>query len=212
MAEKAIDLSPEAGPSLKAWLFNPFVYIAGGRSLALGLVVIVLSACVGFIGRTHFDGVLDVHIGRAGSLSVFVLEGITDWLALAVALLFAGKIASRTAFRSIDIFGTQALARWPMLLVAIASLAAPFQRVITILPQQLMTPGSKLSVGVADGFVTALVMLITILAIVWMVALMYRAYSLCCNTRGARGAVSFVIALIAAEVVSKIVMFRFVIG
>ncbi len=212
MAEKVADSGSRPGATLSAWLFNPFVYIAGGWSLALGVGAILLSACIGFAGKTHFDGVLDVHTGRAAPLGPFIIEGIANWLALSMALLVAGKTVSRTEFRAVDVLGTQALARWPLLLVAAAALAPPYQRFAAALARQLAGRGGGLSFSGADGAVAGLVMLVTVFAVVWMVALMYRAYSLCCNVRGGRAISSFIIALVAAEVISKVVALRLLAG
>ena len=46
-------------------LFNPFFYVAGIKALGLGLAAIFLAGLVGWCGHTHFDGVLDTHVGAA---------------------------------------------------------------------------------------------------------------------------------------------------
>ncbi|MHC4215637.1 MAG: hypothetical protein ACYSWP_19995, partial [Planctomycetota bacterium] len=68
---------------LRSWLFNPFKYIAGFGALGLGMGVIVASAFLGWLGTTHFDGVLDLHIGFEAPVWVFFAEGILNWLCLA---------------------------------------------------------------------------------------------------------------------------------
>ncbi len=207
MVDEARDMEPQSKASPVAWFFNPFIYIAGAQALLLGLLAILASGVLGFLSRTHFDGVLDLHTGRAAPLSVFLLEGAINWLTLAVVLLIAGKIVSRTAFRAIDVLGTQALARWPMLIAATACLAPGYQRVTAIIAQQLVSGGLASgkfpSLNTADAVVAGLVLLVIILCVIWMVALMYRAYSICCNVKGAAAAVSFIAALLVAEVISK---------
>ncbi len=78
-----------AGPSLGQWLFNPFNYVAGGQALVLGLVAILMAGGFGALSNTHFDGVIDVHSGRAAPLWVFLTEGVINWLSLAFVLLIA---------------------------------------------------------------------------------------------------------------------------
>lgn len=99
-----------SGPA--GWLFRPFVWVAGGRALGLGLVAIVMAAALGYLGHTHFDGVVDVHSGRPAPGWVFLVEGLVDWLILSVVLYALGRLLARP-FRAVDLFGTQALARWP---------------------------------------------------------------------------------------------------
>ena len=42
--------------------------------------------------------------------------------------------------------------------------------------------------------------------IIWMVALMYKAYAVSCNVKGAKAIGTFIASLILAKVVSKIVV------
>jgi len=196
-----------AKPAASELLFRPFGYIAGAQSLALGLAAVLAAGFLGRLSSTHFDGVLDVHSGRPASLFVFLGEGIVDWLALSIALFLVGRLLSRAAFRPLDLFGTQALARWPMVLVSLAALAPPYQRLVASLAALLVQPGAA-PAQPADLILGGLLLLAIVLAIVWMVALMYHSYSLCCNLRGPKGALTFIVALIVSEIASKIVILR----
>jgi hypothetical protein len=192
-----------ARPRLRQWLFDPFTFVAGGGALAAGLVAIVIAGVIGALTGTHLDGVLDFHLSPSRAIWVAPVESIIDWLCLSIVLFVAGKIASRTAFRVIDLFGTQALARWPSVIVVIAGIAPPFRRFLTALAASVTVPGSAQALPVGDGIVFGLVAVVSIAAIVWMVALMYRSFALCCNLKGARAALTFVIGLLIAEAMSK---------
>jgi len=193
-------------PRLTQWLFDPFTYIAGEPALALGLVAIVATGIIGAVSGAHVDGVLDLHIGPSPAIWVVPVEGIIDWLCLAIVLFITGRLASRTAFRAIDLFGTQALAHAPMLIAISACAAPPFRRYLGAVITHLISSGAAAPPSAADGVVFMLVVVVTVAAIVWMVALMYRSYALCCNLRGARAAATFVIGLLVAEVLSKLAM------
>ena len=159
---------------LRSWLFNPFKYIAGFGALLLGMCVIVASAFLGWLGTTHFDGVLDLHIGFEAPAWVFFVEGILNWICLAMPLYFFGLIIAKSAPRFIDVFCTQALARWPYLVAALVMLPEANRRFS------------------AD--------------LVWMVVLMYRAYSVSCNLKGLVTIVTFIISLIGAEIMVKMAL------
>ena len=45
---------------------------------------------------------------------------------------------------------------------------------------------------------------VILVALIWMIYLMYRAFSVSCNLKGGKAVVLFIAALIAAEVISKI--------
>ncbi len=182
-------------------LFNPFYYLAGIKALALGLGVIFLAAVVGFWGNAHFDGVLDTHVGASAPVWVFFAEGVVDWLCLAVALWLAGKIISRTAFRAVDVLGTQALARWPTLLVSVIVLPKAFQRFGAQLMAMLQQ--GKLQINFSDALVFGIVALAMIPLMCWTVYLMYKSFSVSCNVAGGKAIGTFIAALLIAEIASK---------
>jgi hypothetical protein len=193
--------------SIVTALFNPSYYVAGGTALALGLVFILLTGFVGSFGNTHVNGVLDVNIGQPAALWVFFAEGLINWLAVAVLLYVAGRLLSRSRnVRLVDVFGTQALARAPMLLAMLASLIPAFQRAAASLHTGAPRPALTSLADNPDVIVRMAVLIFAVLMIVWMVALMYRAYASSCNLKGPRAVASFVVALIVGEIVSKFVI------
>lgn len=188
-------------------LFSPFHRVAGGAALGYGLAAIVLAALTGAAQGLHFDGVLDAHLGNSAPWWFFVAEGLINWASLAALLLAAGRLISKTAFRSIDLLGTQALARWPTVLVALVCLAPGFRRYSEGLVSALagLKPGEmpQLPPAGPDAVVFAIVTAATLACTVWMVALMWKSFSHCCNVRGGRAAGVFVITLLLAELLSK---------
>lgn len=195
------------GPrSITQWLFNPFRFVAGYAALIAGLGIILLSAIIGWLGRTHFDGVLDVHTGPEAPLWLFMAEGLVDWICMAVPLYLFALVFSRSAVRIADVFGTQALARWPYLITALALLPDANRRVL----EQLMSMAGPTSQPPAiNGFdlvIFVAAMAVTVLMVVWMVALMYKAYTLSCNLKAAKAIVSFIISLVGAEILSKAII------
>ena len=183
-------------------LFNPFYYIAGGGALGLGLLAVTLAALIGSCRTLHFDGVLDMHIGAAQPVWFLLLEGLIDWLCLAGVVWVAGKIISGTAFRAIDVFGTQALARWPTLLMSVLALPPAFRRFSNDVLEQLHQGNFNFSTPDAIVFLAIGLCMIPILC--WMIFLMYKAFSVSCNVKGGKAIGTFVGGLIVAEVLSKI--------
>ena len=100
------------------WMFNPFVRIAGPRSLIIGLAGIVAAGVAAAGAGIHFDGLLDVHAGNEVALWVPVVEGLVNWAVFTLLLMVVALLFSKSAVRLIDIAGTQAMARMPLLLVA----------------------------------------------------------------------------------------------
>jgi hypothetical protein len=183
-------------------LFNPFFYIAGFQALGLGLGAIFLAGLIGSCGHTHFDGVLDMHIGAPAQLWFFLAEGIIDWLCLGVVLWICGKIISQSAFRAVDLFGTQALARWPAIVMSMLVLPKAFQRFCDELMAQLRQGKFDINRGDAIVFFALVIALIPFLC--WMVALMYKSFSVSCNVKGGKAIGTFIAGLLVAEILSKV--------
>jgi hypothetical protein len=186
------------------WLFNPFSFVAGYQALLLGLGIMLISTFIGFLGSTHFDGVLDVHTGLEAPLWVFLAEGIIDWLTIAIPLFFFGLIVSTSSLRMIDVLGTQALARWPYLITAIVMLPEANRRVGAYLAVRFGLAAAPAAINYIDMFIFGFAIIVGILMAIWMVALMYRAYVVSCNIKGVRAIITFIVSLIGAEVLSKL--------
>jgi hypothetical protein len=208
MTEITTNIKTTSTHRLSQWLFNPFRVVAGYKALLLGLAIILISALVGSLSNPHFDGVLDVHTGTEAPLWLFFAEGLINWICMVVPLFFFGLIVSRSSFRVIDVLGTQALARSPYLITALVMLPNANRRFGVYVMSKLTQTASTATINYIDMLVFALAMILTILMAVWMVALMYRAYYISCNIKGAKATITFVVSLIGAEVLSKFAILR----
>lgn len=197
--------APSEKTGLTQWLFSPFTYIAGWRSLMLGLAAILVAGFIGSFSQSHFDGVLDMHGGRPAPLWFFFSEGLIDWLSLAILLLLFGKTFSKTQFRFLDLLGTQAMARWPTIIAAIAAWPEAVRKVASYLVNTLR--GGSLPAAtptITDMGVFLACCLIQILVTCWFVLLSYRSFSICCNVRGGKAIALFIVGILIAEILSKI--------
>ncbi len=192
--------------TLGQWLFNPFQFIAGPRALFVGLIIILLTAFIGLLSNTHFDGVLDVHTGLKAPIWLFFAESLIDWLCMVLCLFFSALIVSRSQWRFIDILGTQALSRWPTLLSALIMLPDANRRFGQYMISKLGQSSAAVTINSTDTVIFFIAAIIALLMIIWMVALMYKAYSVSCNLKGAKAVVTFIISLVLAEIVSKVLI------
>ena len=189
------------------WMFNPFVRIAGARSLAIGLVGIVAAGLAAAGAGIHFDGLLDVHGGNEVALWVPVVEGLVNWSVFTLLLLLVALLFSKSAVRLIDIAGTQAMARMPLLLVAaicnLPLIQDAFDGVAAaVISGQLAgLPWGALATGI----------LVTLAGVVWMVALMWKAFSISCNMRGGRAIALFILAVLIGEAATVYLTRQFIV-
>lgn len=171
---------------MKIWLFNPFTYVAGARALLAGLILMTITLCIAFYSNTHFDGSIDAHIGLQAPFLLYVFEQLIAWGCVVLVFFIAGLILSNSRLRFIDIAGTVALARAPMLLVAILGFIPALHHA---------KPGDVNNTVLALG-------LIILIPIMWFIALLYNAFTTSANIKGTKAIVGFIVALLLAEILS----------
>ncbi len=174
------------------WLINPFERIAGWQALLIGICILSLTAILGSINSIIFDGVIDAHVFDHYFPLAFLAQAV-DWVSLFLIMWLAGVCFSKSKIRAIDVAGTMALSRTPMLLLVILGF-------LPIAPQ-----------NISDISRIVIFSLVSIVLGIWMVALMYHAFSTSCHIKGARGIITFIGALLVAEIVSKCI-FIFLLG
>lgn len=200
---------PESpGKIFSTWLWNPFVFIAGGPALVIGMLIIFVTGYMASLGNVHFDGVLDTHMGLKAPLWFFLAEGVTNWLCLSLFLLIgAGIIARKRRFRLLDLIGTQALARWPFLITALVTNLPGFStynaKLVAMANQGKITfPAAPVTEKLAYSFATFTMIVVT----VWFVALAWKAFRISTDTQGWKAITAFTVGIILAEVLSKMVL------
>lgn len=181
---------------MKNKLFNPFVYIAGSKALIIGVVVMAISAVLANLCHGHFDKVLDFHKTAETAIPLYISLGEQAIILLCLTLVFytGGRLFSSSAIRLIDVAGTMALARWPMLAVAICGFGLPG-----------ISMNGKIDVEQIQALITPVFMVATFISIVftvWMVALTYNAFSVSCNIKGSKASMVFIAGILLAEILS----------
>ncbi len=190
--------SMEQKMTISQWMFNPFIRIAGTRSLAIGLAAIVASGLAAAAGGIRFDGLLDMHAVGEFPLWVPVVEGLVNWIVITALLRLVALLFGRSAVRLVDIAGTQAMARVP-LLAAAAICTLPWVRSafdgLTASMASGQLPGFP-GMGLVVGG------LVMVASTIWMIALMWKAFSISCNMKGGRAIALFIVAVLIGEVVT----------
>jgi hypothetical protein len=192
---------------ISQWIFNPFYYLAGFKALVPGIIIILITGYLGHLSNGRFNGLLDFHIGsQFSSIWYSLSDSIISWLLISILLLITGKIISKSRIRIIDIFGTQALARFPYLLIALAvlipGLIPAFYRFIDSII--FFNNSSRLDIQDFMAFIFFIVIIIA--AAVWMIALMYRAFAVSSNVSGRKAIIAFIVCLIIGEIISIVII------
>jgi hypothetical protein len=194
---------------MKKLIFNPFTQIAGIKAFLLGILVVVLTSVICFFSHAHFDGTLDTHFGAEGNMAQYFKEGFVDLASVIIVFYVLGLIIAGTRFRFIDIAGTMAFARIPVILTPIFALIFSPEKFTHYMLYTFLHKGEPVTISSLDIIGFVITTLITILMVIWMIALMWNAFRICMNSRKPKIIVTFIVGLILAEVISKIMLIYF---
>ncbi|MBN1907471.1 MAG: hypothetical protein JW927_20495 [Deltaproteobacteria bacterium] len=179
-------------PGFDVLFFNPFLRFSGAPLLITGLIAIILAAIIGSFSDAQFNAVLNVQvIGLIKPpLYYLITLNILNWLISTLFFLVLGGILSKTKFRIIDIVSTQAFARWPNIMAALA-------------PLIMKVPGFGTTITAVY-----IVQCSAYLCLSLMVALMYNSYKVSFDLKGGRLVASFIIGLFLAQTVSLVLTYN----
>lgn len=175
-------------------LFNPFRYIAGFKALVSGTIILFATAVLGSFNKVHFDGVIDIHTGVTAPTWFFLTEVISSWLIVAFLLYIAALVISKSKVRLVDVFGTQALAKYPFFIISAISFIPLFQFTFQGIPE--IEPR------------LLLFMVISLAVTIWSLILMYNAFSVSANVKGRTAIITFIAVIVIAEILSKILLYK----
>ncbi|BAX81972.1 hypothetical protein [Labilibaculum antarcticum] len=183
-------------------IFNPFVYIAGLKSLLNGLLIILATSIVGYLSHTHFPDIISVKIGFSSPVWYFVVQSLLNWLSISILLYLAAIILSKSSVRMLDIFGTQALARYPYFFAAFFAFSDSMQEFSSFLTWTFLHSGEPVEISTFSVILAITLIILTLLLTIWMVTLMFNAYKISANLKGAKLVTSFIVAMIGAMILS----------
>jgi hypothetical protein len=194
---------------INQWIFNPFIYVAGWSSLGIGLIIIFLTAMISYFSGTHIE-VISIGFGDKAPLWFFIFETLFAWIVLCITLYIAGRIVSKTSFRIIDLIGTQALARLPLLAGSLLGFPELSQSVTKYLLWKTVRIGEENIASHLEIVLYVFILIVLIMVIIWTITLMYNAYKVCCNLKGPSAGISFALGLISAQIiVAEVIKFVF---
>jgi len=196
--------------NLVSILVNPFNMIAGSKSLMLGMVIIFTTSFFAYLFDTHFTGVLDVKYGQSGlKYYNFLLYNIINLITISLLIYLSGLIISKSSIRFIDVIGTQSLARFPLIITPFFNSGSLMEKFGLLIMQKYLSNSNEVEIFVYQWILIICFLFLIVIAIIWMIALMYNAYRVSCNVKGNIAIISFILSLLFAEAFSLFLNYFF---
>jgi len=194
--------------SLKTYLFQPFKFIAGQTALISGIIILAFLTLLAYLSNTWFDGFIDVHYGSMNQPGTFLQHAYCvfgSWIIGVIVFYITSRIVSPAKTRIIDIAGTFAVAKWPLIFAALFGFISQVH--VSFGPMDALEPGTLMQIMQDNILWLSLAGIVAGLLTLWSIFLIYNAYSVSANLKGTKGILSFIVALIIAEALSKLFLF-----
>ena len=185
------------------YIFNPFLKLSEISLLIVGFISIVLGSFIGNYFSVTFDGIIDAHVAPT-SFVTSLKENLINVILVFIVLSILGKVINSKT-RLIDILNISMVYRIPLylsaLLIDMPILKSVGDKVAANIdsPQNIKFEALELVAILAISSVL-------ILLVIYSIVLLVKGFKTATNLKKWQHYVLVAIALIAAEVFSKIII------
>lgn len=172
-----------------ASLYNPFSFIAGYSAFAIGTAILLLTVYLSYITGTHYSGLINIYFAKDTPFVFYFIEQAAHWIMLSILLFVFGTFLSKSKIRFIDVIGTQAMARVPLLLLPMIRMLPPFESFMI------------------NSFQMNFLIALYIILAMWSITLMFNAYHISCNVKHKPLVTSFILAILLSEFFIKTLIY-----
>lgn len=182
-------------------IVNPFRYVAGVESLAIGAAGAVAAAALCAVSGQAFDGMLHIHFAGVTFLGALARQAVM-WMTFASLLWLSAAAMSKSSVRAVDIYGTNLMARLPLVVLLALGLMPGMEWLREVTPA---TPVEEIAVhAVSPAMLLYGVASLAVLA--WFFYWSCEAFAVSANLRGWRAVGQFAVCYVAAECIVHFVL------
>ena len=188
-------------------IFNPFEKYSEKKLLIVGIIALIVSVFLANVLNLKFDGVIDIHVTSGISYATILKQLLIDVSVITLLLYIAGIIYNRKT-RFIDILSSVIIARIPFIILILTNIN-DFNTNLSEKITKSMLDKNIESVLNENLISILLISLLTISILIWVIVLLFNGYKIATNCKGTKPIILFVIALFLAEVISKLLIYKF---
>jgi hypothetical protein len=185
-----------------AKLLNPFKYVAGVKSLVIGILIILVTAYIGYNSNTHFPDLISIKTCPDLPVWYFVIQSLSNWIVFSTLLYSCAIVGSPSSIRFVDIYGTQALAHFPYLIASFIGFSDSINKLGKYMLWTLLQKGESISLSTGNFVIAISLIILTFLLTIWLVALMYNAFKVSANLKGTKAVILFIMVFIVSMVIT----------
>ena len=184
-------------------IFNPFSKFSEIQLLIFGVLITFLGSFIGSHFGVIFDGVFDVHVYEI-SIIKGILVNLINVFSVFILFLILGKIINSKT-RIIDILNVSLISRLPIYLVGIFANNSKMNSITEDLMKGINEP-EKLNLPTTDLIFIMIFSSAMMIFLIYSIVLMVFGFKTATNIKKWQHYVFFAIAIVAAEIISKILI------
>ncbi len=199
LSKKSIKLKNQLYENI---VLQPFRMSFGKRLLIFGLIMSVIAIIAATLFAIRYDGALDLHmVSETVPLETVLIDLGISISTMVLMLFVVGKIYNGKT-RCIDLVTTVLIARIPFLLVT------PFNtnHYMGKLGTLILQTGNISALETTDLILFYTNSILAILLLIWFITLLWNGFKTATNAKGVKSKMLFVIGVLSAEVISKILL------
>lgn len=189
---------------MKTIFFNPFQNYSEKILIGFGLIMSLIGCGLATNLNARFDGVLDLHFVEKTYFLNAIIDITIDFFILSLFVFFVGKYINRKT-RFIDVLATTLLAKIPFYFLIFFNIN---NKMFLISKSILSAVTTNEFSNIQSNDLLLLVFsgIATFVCLVWSIILLFNGFKTATNSKGSKNVLLFIIAIIAAEVLSKILI------
>ncbi|WP_294286819.1 hypothetical protein [uncultured Chryseobacterium sp.] len=184
-------------------LFNPFGIYSEKQLLVSGILITLAGSFVGSLFNVTFDGVLDVHQYETDFLTSLKENGI-NVACIFIVFFVLGKLINRKT-RAIDILNTSMVSRFPQYISAMIT-ALPVLKKVEDEVISHQNDLQHLNFQPVDLMLLFIISMLLLAITAYYITLLVNGFRTSVNAKKWPHFVGFAVALIIAEILSKLLI------
>ena len=189
---------------MKTVLLKPFEVYSEKKLLIIGTIVTILGSLSASYFNVRYDGAIDLHFVNNTTLYQPFIDNIINIISLCIPLFIVGKIINNKT-RIIDIITVILISRIPFYIISLFNI----NNIVFNASKKLISinPAEKIAqIKNIEWFIIIMSAILTITALIWFISLLFNGYKIATNAKGGKSIFLFVISIIIAEIISKIIL------
>lgn len=191
---------------MKTILFNPFENYSEKQLFLFGFLLAIVASALSTVLNGRFDGVFSLHFVEKTTIIMSLIDMAIVISVLTFLLFVVGKLINKKT-RLIDVLSVSLIAKIPFYFLLFFNIN---NKMFLITNKLLDFLSQKKAINLETLDLSLLVFsgIATFMCLIWSVMLLYNGFKTATNVKETKHIILFVLSIITAEVISKIILFN----